>query len=111
MTGTGAEPPPSWSAFVPAPVVEDIEKSIGDEMVAGLKEFLRTLEIHPEQLTDTEVDGLFENEDTLEGAEQLSTGNGSQLESGSSPALTDIGLRVDRHGNVVFRPELVEKTL
>ena len=47
----------------------------------------------------------------VEGAGQPpteSTGNGSQLNSGSSPALTDVGLRVDRHGNVVFRPELVE---
>jgi len=44
-------------------------------------------------------------------AVQESTGEVPQLISGSSPALTDIGLRVDRHGNVVFRPELVEKTL
>lgn len=103
VTGTGVEPPPSWSAFV--------EKSIGDQVVTGLKEFLRTLESHPEQLTDTEVDSFFENEDTLEGAEQPpteSTGELPQLTSGSSPALTDIGLRVDRHGNVVFRPDLVE---
>ena len=39
-------------------------------------------------------------------AVQESTGEVPQLNSGSSPALDDIGLRVDQHGNVVFRPEL-----
>ena len=56
-------------------------------------------------------ESLKEFSDSLEAESKQSTGNGSQLKSGSSPALTDIGLRVDRHGNVVFRPELVEKTL
>ena len=56
-------------------------------------------------------ESLKEFSDSLEAEAKQSTGNGSQLESGSSPELTDIGLRVDQHGNVVFRPELVEKTL
>jgi len=46
---------------------------------------------------------------TLEGAEQPltnSTGEVPQLISGSSPKLTDVGLRVDQHGNVVFLPDL-----
>lgn len=51
-------------------------------------------------------ESLKEFSDRLEAEAKQPTGNGSQLESGSSPALTDIGLRVDRHGNVVFRPEL-----
>jgi len=45
----------------------------------------------------------------VEGAEQPptdSTGEIPQLKSGSPPELTDVGLRVDQHGNVVFLPDL-----
>ena len=108
------------------------DKTIGEMVGESLKEFSDRLEAEasgPRSLLFNDVNHYVHMEDagyedlqnlclslasTLEGAGQPpieSTGEVPQLKPGSSPELSDVGLRVDQYGNVVFRPELVEKTL